>query len=308
MILDYRQSPEYQEILRQSFGALAKDLGAGQVGYLVPIKVLPFFSVMIIQRVHDVVALSRADQLARQHRSLVIEISPKVPVEDASAPLWEAELRRYGYRKTKVPAVPTKTILLDLGLSDDELLAAMKPKKRYNIRLAQKRGLSTRVIDGNELLADSQAWDEFYRIYAENCKRIKLPSLPREFLEASARSYGAQFYAVHAYQPSGAAGAVLALLVAGDTAYYTFNGSTEEGRHDQAPNLAAWEAILEARRRGCRWFDFDGIVDERYTAGKEWEGFSDFKAGFGGREVTFLGSFRKWVPFLRPRVRGSPLA
>jgi lipid II:glycine glycyltransferase (peptidoglycan interpeptide bridge formation enzyme) len=57
--------------------------------------------------------------------------------------------------------------------------------------------------------------------------------------------------------------------------------------------------MLEGKARGCRWLDFDGIYDERYPMTKEWEGFGQFKQGFGGRVVTYLGSYRKWWPFLK---------
>jgi lipid II:glycine glycyltransferase (peptidoglycan interpeptide bridge formation enzyme) len=81
------------------------------------------------------------------------------------------------------------------------------------------------------------------------------------------------------------------------------NGSTAKGRHEFATNLVVWEGILEGKRRGCRWFDFDGVRDERYryTKDENWEGVTRFKVGFGGEEVTYLGAYIKRLPFLKAR-------
>ena len=105
---------------------------------------------------------------------------------------------------------------------------------------------------------------------------------------------------VYACLAGGEIAAVGAYVVAGDTIYYQMNGSTEKGRQEFAPYTVVWEGMLEGKRRGCRWFDFDGIFDERFAkAQKKWKGFSRFKTGFGGVEVTYLGSFSKWFPFLK---------
>jgi lipid II:glycine glycyltransferase (peptidoglycan interpeptide bridge formation enzyme) len=105
---------------------------------------------------------------------------------------------------------------------------------------------------------------------------------------------------IYAYVNSGELGAVASFVVNGDTISYQMNGSTAKGRHDFATNLVVWEGMVEGKRRGCRWFDFDGVSDERYPKlVEDWKGFGRFKAGFGGEEITYLGTYVKWLPFLR---------
>jgi len=65
--------------------------------------------------------------------------------------------------------------------------------------------------------------------------------------------------------------------------------------------------MLEGKRRGCRWFDFDGLYDERYQPTEAWQGFTRFKLGFGGQETTYMGSYVKRWPFLKRRPTVIPL-
>jgi lipid II:glycine glycyltransferase (peptidoglycan interpeptide bridge formation enzyme) len=127
-----------------------------------------------------------------------------------------------------------------------------------------------------------------------------MKSQPRKELEALVETFQDDFFVAYGYGSSGETDAVASYVVTGDTVLYQMNGSTERGRRDFATCLVVWEGILEGKRRGCQWFDFDGIFDGRFArAQKSWQGFSRFKVGFGGHEVTYLGSFNKWLPFLK---------
>jgi peptidoglycan pentaglycine glycine transferase (the first glycine) len=59
------------------------------------------------------------------------------------------------------------------------------------------------------------------------------------------------------------------------------------------PYFIVWEAMKEAKKRGCKIWDFEGIYDARWP-NKSWLGFSHFKKSFGGEEIEFPGSFEKW--------------
>jgi lipid II:glycine glycyltransferase (peptidoglycan interpeptide bridge formation enzyme) len=113
------------------------------------------------------------------------------------------------------------------------------------------------------------------------------------------KTFGQNLFVVLTYAASGEPAAVASFVVSVDTVSYQMNGSTEKGRHDFATNLTVWEGMREGKRRGCRWFDFDGIYDERYEEDEDWKGFSRFKLSFGGQEVTYLGSYIKRLPFLK---------
>ncbi|MGH8487876.1 MAG: lipid II:glycine glycyltransferase FemX [Gammaproteobacteria bacterium] len=271
------------------------------MGYVMRLKFLPLVSVMGIPRVEDPTALSLADQLARRYRSLVVRVAPKVIVGSKEATLWEKELRAYGYYWDTSALVPTKTLVLDLGLSETGLLRQMKPKTRYNIRLSQRRGVTTKVVNQDTIAENADYLGEFYAVYHQNCQRIGVKSMPRKQIEMLFKTLCENLFLIYAYLNTGELGAVASFVVNGDTISYQMNGSTAKGRHDLATNLVVWEGMLEGKRRGCRWFDFDGVRDERYryTKDENWNGITRFKAGFGGEEVTYLGTYIKRLPFLK---------
>jgi lipid II:glycine glycyltransferase (peptidoglycan interpeptide bridge formation enzyme) len=300
MNTDLLQSQAHQEFLRQT-GWIVEDLGEGQVGYVMRLKFLPLVSVMGIPRVENPRALSFADQVARRYRSLVVRVSPKVIVGSKEAVLWEKELRAYGYVWDTSALVPPKTLVVDLGLSETDLLGQMKKKTRHNIRLSRRRGVTTKLVDGTTIATNVRYIDEFYTVYHQNCHRIGLRSWSRKEIEMMFNALRENLFVLYAYLNSGELGTVESYVVCGDTIVAHIIGSTAKGRHDYATNLVTWEGMLEGKRRGCRWYDFDGMRDERYryTKDENWNGITRFKVGFGGEEVTYLGTYIKRLPFLK---------
>jgi lipid II:glycine glycyltransferase (peptidoglycan interpeptide bridge formation enzyme) len=295
---DLRQCPEYQEFLRRFGGTRIQDLGDGQVGYVMRLRWLPFVKMMVIQGVTEPAILSEADRVARRHLALFIKVAPKVTLGSKEASRWEQKLKEHGYSRDKSSIAPTKTLIVDLCASEDDLLMQMKSKTRYNVRLSQRRGVTTEAINGGALARNDSKLDAFHSVYAQNCRRIGMRALPRKWFQKFFRIFDENLFVVLAYASSGEHGAVTCYMVTGDTVWYEMNGSTEAGRRDFATNRAVWEGMLEGKRRGCSWLDFDGIYDERYDD-EAWQGFSRFKLGFGGKEVTYLGSYVKWLPFLK---------
>ncbi len=88
----------------------------------------------------------------------------------------------------------------------------------------------------------------------------------------------------------------LVIPIANRTAYYYFATATPQGKHLRAPYLLTLEALKLAKNLNCKTFDFDGIADPRFKAtnNKDWRGFSEFKAKFGGEPITYIGSFTKY--------------
>lgn len=154
------------------------------------------------------------------------------------------------------------------------------------------------VFNGDAISRNVNYLDEFSTMYHQNSQRIDIKSMPRKHIETFFTILCENLFVFYAYVNSGELGA--SFVVNGDTISYQMNGSSAKGRHDFATNLVVWEEMLEGKRRGCKWFDFGGVRDERYPKmDKDWKGFSRFKAGFGGEEVTYLGTYIKRLPFLK---------
>ena len=188
---------------------------------------------------------------------------------------------------------PQRTIVVDIGGDEENILAAMKSKTRYNIRLANRKGVTVRP--GTE--AD-------------------LPAFSRLMTETAARdSFGvhlAQYYerAFQLFSPRGWVGLVLAevgeepvaapmAFALGPRAWY-FYGASSNAHREKMPNyLLQWEAIRWARSRGCVEYDMWGVPDEEledleagFTSRSDglW-GVYRFKRGFGGRLVRSVGAW-----------------
>jgi peptidoglycan pentaglycine glycine transferase (the first glycine) len=178
---------------------------------------------------------------------------------------------------------PKATRVLDLTKSEDELLSEMKSKTRYNIRLAEKKGVKvTRSSDVKtfyDLLLATSGKDTGYFPHGF------------EYYEALMRELGPKelaqlFIAEHDGNP------LAAILVTfyGDTATYLHGGQSQTDRNLMAPYLCQWTAIVEAKNRGCLEYDFWG-VSESDDPNDPWSGITRFKEGFGGEKVLFPGGF-----------------
>ncbi|MBI2009677.1 MAG: peptidoglycan bridge formation glycyltransferase FemA/FemB family protein [Candidatus Chisholmbacteria bacterium] len=245
---------------------------------------------------------ARLDKVCRKHRVV------RLYVEPTTASLVR-QLQLRGFSPTKTSYLPRKTIWLDLKKSERQLLAAMKPKTRYNIGLAQRRGIKIKVIDGDTLkrlvLKGSALGDDFYGLLRQNARRLGIFAMPRKWYEAQLAEFGKKCFVVLAYSTDHKSrdfkfNPGINHLVAGNffmtsenACFYSHNGSTDLGRKLMAPTLCAWEGIREARRRRLKVFDFDG-VDDGSRELKRWKGFSRFKEGFGGKKVVFSPQFAVW--------------
>ncbi len=246
--------------------------------------------------------------LARRKRALFIKIDPDIYyLEDAPhcspRPARAREtahlLESLGWRFSAEQIQFRNTLLLDLRREEEELLAAMKQKTRYNVRLASRRGVSVRSIDARNAADERDtALALFYQLYAETGRRdgfvIRPPNYYRDawgsFVEGSlARLFLAE------YEGETLAGLLLFRL--GATAWYMYGASSERERQRMPNYLLQWEAIRWARRQGCTLYDLWGAPDELDESDPMW-GVVRFKLGLGGELARGLGAWD--LPTSRP--------
>jgi len=178
------------------------------------------------------------------------------------------------------------TFQLDLTKSEEEILAKMKPKTRYNIRLAQRKGV--KVVEDNS----SQAFEIYLKLLEETTRRQRFyahsPSYHRLLWETLAPS-GIYHLFLAKYQ-----GEVLAAYIFftfREGLYYPYGASTRTNREVMAPYALFWEAIKFGKKMGCKFFDMWGALGPNYDSNDPWLGFHRFKEGFGPDLVEFIGSY-----------------
>lgn len=176
------------------------------------------------------------------------------------------------------------TVSINLCQTEDELLARMKQKTRYNIRLAQRKGVIIRTADGAD-------FDLLYSMYAETSLRdgftirekdyyIRLweTFIDREMLEALIA------------EVNGSPIAGVMILRFDQKAWY-FQGMSTLLHREKMPNyLLQWEAMRRAKQSGCSVYDMWGAPDEFSEKDPLWNVYR-FKQGFGGEVVRHIGAW-----------------
>ncbi|NTW30891.1 MAG: peptidoglycan bridge formation glycyltransferase FemA/FemB family protein, partial [Candidatus Moranbacteria bacterium] len=182
-----------------------------------------------------------------------------------------------GKRVVKAPhdMQPRETFVIDLAPTEEELLAAMKPKTRYNIGVAKKRGVS--VV----MSSDSKYVEAFIRLVTGTADRKGIVPHPKGYYEAMGESLLGENGKIFAAEKDGTIVAANMVVFYGGTATYLHGGSDDAYRADMAPFLLQWEAMLEAKRCGCARYDFGGVNMAELEAGTgKWLGITWFKIGF----------------------------
>ena len=238
-------------------------------------------------------ALDELQALARRQRAILIKIDPDVPLslgtlgteqaQETGAHV-QAELRRRGWRFSPDPVQFRNTVALDLRRSPDELLAAMKQKTRYNLRLAERKGVSVRMGS----LADL---DLLYGMYADTGARDGFIIRPAAYYhDAWGRFMRAGMAQAFIAEVEGQAVSALVLFTFAGRAWYMY-GMSRDAHRDKMPNhLLQWRAIAWAQQQGCHTYDFWGAPDEFAESDRMW-GVWKFKEGFGGHIVRGLGAW-----------------
>jgi len=197
---------------------------------------------------------------------------------------------KYQIRNT-IDIQPSKTIMLDLSKSEEVLLATMHQKTRYNIRLAEKKGVTINnsplergAEPGEAGCVKVDGFEDFWRLMEKTSGRDGFTSHQKDYYEKLLQTAPEKFKLFTAvYQDKIIAAGIFSFF--GDTTTYLFGASDNEQRGVMAPYLLQWEIIKKAKAAGCKYYDFFG-VDE-----KKWPGVTRFKHGFSGEEIKYPGTF-----------------
>ena len=277
------QTGEWGE-LKSVFGWKPVRIVSGDIGVQILFRKLPLgFTVAYIPKA-VISNQSSSDQfwkeidsVCRKHHAVFLKLEPDS---------WDNQFiilhAKRSFIISKHNIQPPRTIIIDIRDTEEEILARMKPKTRYNTRLAKKKGVTVR------------AWDDI-----DSFHRMMLVTGGRDGFGIHSLEYYKRAYEL--LHPKGL-GEILvaeyegkplaALFVArnGHRAYYLYGASTDEERNRMPTYLLQWEAMKWAKARGCEEYDLWGVPDEdEATLEANFEtrhdglwGVYRFKRGFGG--------------------------
>lgn len=206
---------------------------------------------------------------------------------------YELGIRNYGFKKAKSTYLPSKTVVLDLTKNEKQLLSEMHYKTRYNIKKTKNLKLKTQNTKDINLFADF--WQECAkkqrRAYISQKKEII--ALFNAFKNSCSIVFVYSSPTSHYPLPPRPLAGIFNIYTK-DTAYYMYAAASNEGKKLFAPTIAAWESIKMSKKRGCKFYDFEGIYDERFPIAS-WKGFSRFKLSFGGEIVEYPGCYTNFI-------------
>jgi peptidoglycan pentaglycine glycine transferase (the first glycine) len=220
----------------------------------------------------------------RGQGALALRIEPNLEAGTSEGQAALACLKELGFREVQA-IQPPRTIMLDLRPDEETLLARMKEKWRYNVRLAARKGVEVRMA---RTLEELRAWYTLLQTTGERDHfGIHTFDYYRKAWELFVPRQQASLFLAYA-EDELLAGIFVSLP--GNEAIYLY-GASSNARRNLMPNyLLQWEAIRQAKQAGARSYDFWGIppTDE---ADEAMAGVYRFKSGWGGRVVSFLGNY-----------------
>ena len=235
--------------------------------------------------------LSRLKEIAKRESCSFIRI----------APIWEKNIENekvfddLGFRNAPIHMHPEFTWELDLGKSEDALLAEMRKTTRYLIKQAEKNS-DIEILQSKDI----KDLEHFNPIFRETAKRQHFVPFSSGYLKKEFQSFLIDDKIVFFFgKYKGEIVSVAMIVFWSGKAFYHQSGST----HSKSPvsYLLQWEVIKEAKRRGCDAYNFWGIAPFKNIAGKNgsvkteikdknhpWYGLSLFKMGFGGQTREYV--------------------
>ncbi len=239
--------------------------------------------------------------IASEQKALFLKIDPEMRLgtgvpgssdscEDADGNAILESMKGSGWRFSASQIQFRNTFWIDLTASPEAWLGRMKQKTRYNIRLAERKGVQVRsgTVDDLPLL---------YRMYAETSLRDGFVIRPEGYYHHIWQTFMQnQMAQALIAEVEGQPVAGLMLLYFGKTAYYLYGMSRPAHREKMPNHLLQWEAMKRAQAAGCTRYDLWGAPDRFEEADSMW-GVYRFKEGLGGTVVQTLGA---WDYVCRP--------
>lgn len=258
---------------------------------------------------------------SQSHKILFVKFEPCASAPSLQAPMNEEVQSKILARSSQLiasshPLFTPWTQVVDLTPSEEELLKHMHTKTRYNVRLAEKKGVVVKEM------SDEVGYEIFEKLYFDTCRRQKYrghtPAYHRNIWKKLGSKPQATSYKLQeiekstnsevTFNTSIACSLQLAarILVAfyqdeplaafqvwhfKDTIYYTYGGSSESHRPLMAANLLMWEVMRLGKRLGASNLDMWGSLPPDFDEADPWAGFTRFKQGYGTQFVQSPGSY-----------------
>jgi peptidoglycan pentaglycine glycine transferase (the first glycine) len=246
--------------------------------------------------------LEKIKNIGQTENCSFIRIAPLLRKEEINEKLF----KKMGFRKSSMHASAYQaTWKLNISLDSEKLLSGMRKTTRYLIRQALKNEYIS--VEKSQDLND---FEIYKKLNTEVSKRQKFVPFSEKYIEKEFEIFSRErqsLWLFGKYQDEVVAGALLVFWQG--TCFYHQAASSGKFPKEPLPYLIVWQAIEEAKKRGCNLFDFWGYVNLKDNPKHPWAGPTFFKMGFGGDSYEYLEtkdlplSKRYWLIYLFEKMR-----
>lgn len=250
------------------------------------------------------ILLEKIHQVARAEHAIFLKIEP--PLLDSAAN--HTLVRKYHFKQSQITNQPRNTIVVDISLEPEELLAQMRKKTRQYIRRADKEGISVRAGDKNDL-------QEFIQTMELTGRRVGFPSRSRRYYQLEHETFNTEdHFTLLLAEKDGKLLAVRTIYAFGRHAAEFHAGSADFSDNLHPNYLLVWEGLQWAKAKGCISYDMWGIPDEIRNGHSDDSGNDNgdgngiddpailerrdglwgvyrFKRGFSSNVVSYIGAY-----------------
>jgi len=230
---------------------------------------------------HSVQIINELKKYAQRHlrSGVFLRIEPMIEADTVQFPSGWTRKKSFN---------PSSTRRLDLRQSEAVLLEGMHQKTRYNIRVAEKKGVKVE-------LGEEEAFVDFLLLMKETAERGRFAQHDNRYLQKTFTALRERDMAkLRLAKHEGDVVAGQLEIWYGDTVTYLYGASASTKRNVMAPYALHWAALTEAKASGMHWYDLWGENPADHASIEyrpKWEGITRFKNGFGGEHIEFVGTF-----------------
>lgn len=220
--------------------------------------------------------------IGRKHNTIYVLMEPKIIPESFQI----KDLTKFSIKPAHHEMFTKYTFILDLTQKEEDILAHMHPKTRYNIKVAQKHNV--KINEDNS----PRAFEQYLKLTGETTTRQKFYAHNNEYhqkmWENMRMTNQAHLWTAKLNDEVLAAWIIFTL---NDTVYYPYGASAGIHREVMASNLLAWDVIKWSKNHGYKYFDMWGALGSQPDPRDPWFGFHRFKQGYGPKHVEYIGSY-----------------
>lgn len=221
--------------------------------------------------------LAKITEIGKAEKCVFVRMRPQIMTSETSL----KQLEQLGLKKSPMHLAAEHTVMINLNSSEEELLAGMRRQTRYEVRRAEKLGITVEKSDSEEIFR------EFHKVQVNTAKRQGFIPPNLQTLLAEKEAFGDEIQIYVARTAEGSPIAYGMIIASGEEGDYYEAASTELNRKLPGAYALLWQAIRDLKKAGYKRFNLWGIApagqpNHRYA------GVTTFKTGFGGETIEYV--------------------